>query len=287
MFFQSIRKSISPLIVIQKYPSAQAPPNHYKFPLCEEFESQYPHSVLTPHGPYPLYREPQQVEHSISHYGIHHSISRPLITIPAKLIYFSRRQVVPFSVPPQLPLTRAHAIQLGVLEVGPTQADIIEVNAHLDTKLVPQTVWDWWEDLTDEELLQEDNGIASMTLASPSSKWDNDWMRLAYCSNPWIHVPGKGRVYTTGLLTGLWQGRMLVSLDRLLPFFHLFISFFFFTPVSQRTSVHGTRLHTQFSSHVFRTQSRCFGCSGLYAAPGTPLRKPTRARQHRRNWGWV
>jgi hypothetical protein len=166
--------------------------------------------MITAHGPYPLYREPDEIAQAFTHYGISLDFSRPLISTAAKLIYFSHTEIVPFNIPSQLPHSRAHAIQLGYFGVGPTRADIIEVNSHVNTKLVPQTKWDWWEDLTEQELEQEDRGMTSWDLKSASSKWDNDWMRLAYCSNPWVRVPGQGRVHTPGSLTGLWQGRMLV-----------------------------------------------------------------------------
>jgi hypothetical protein len=55
------------------------------------------------------------------------------------------------------------------------------------------------------------SGVSTADLKLPSAKWDNDWMRLTYCYNPWLDQPSKGTVYTSGLLTGLWQGRMIVS----------------------------------------------------------------------------
>jgi hypothetical protein len=167
--------------------------------------------MITAHGPYPLYREPSEITQSIYHYGLETEVSVPLITVAAKLIYFSRREAVPFFVPNDLPVNRMHAASLGHFEIRPTQADIIEVNAHVDTKLVPHTKWNWREDLTEDELELEDSGIYSVDLKSASSKWDNDWMRLCFCANPWIPDPMKGTVYSVGSLIGLWQGRMLVS----------------------------------------------------------------------------
>lgn len=169
--------------------------------------------MVTAHGPYPLYRDPTAIITRVIHYGVVYPISAPLITIAAKLVYFSRRETIPFAIPPHLPRNRAHALQLGRRDVVPTQADVIEFNAHKDTKLPPRTKWDWWADLTDDELAVEDSGISRPDLKATSAKWDNDWMRLRFCSDPWVHTPLKGPVYTAGMLTGLWQGRMLVSLS--------------------------------------------------------------------------
>jgi hypothetical protein len=136
----------------------------------------------------------------------------PLITIAAKLIYFSRREIVPFGIPSHLPLTRAHAIQLGIHDIGPTQEDVVEFNAHTDSKLVQPTNWDWVDGLTQEQLDKELNGDPGTgeNLKAPSVVWDNDWWRMRMCHNAWERE-GKGIVYIPGTMSGLWQGRMLVS----------------------------------------------------------------------------
>lgn len=120
----------------------------------------------------------------------------PLITIAAKLVYFSRRELIPFDIPPHLPLTRADAIASGRTEVAPTQEDIIEFNQHLNTKL-PSRGDAWGADRAAGEPL--------------SKSTDDDWWRLRMCTDAWVTEPRLGRVYTPGLFTGLWQGRMLVG----------------------------------------------------------------------------
>ena len=145
------------------------------------------------------------------HYGSRPTMVPPLITIAAKLIYFSRREIA-FGIPPHLHLTRAHALQAGVHDIGPTQEDVIEFNSHKDTKLVKETRWDWWDELTKEEWDREVSGVPEVgkRLTAPSVAWDNDWWRMRTCLSPWW---GEriGPVYNPGTMTGLWQGRMLVS----------------------------------------------------------------------------
>jgi hypothetical protein len=140
----------------------------------------------------------------------------PLTTIAAKLLYFSRREIFPFNIPSHLPVSRAHAFQMGRFHPGPTQDDVIEFNSHTDTKLPARTDWNWWENLTEQELDREFSGLSSWTLKSPSSKYDNDWMKLNYCWDPWAYSPNKGAVYTPGMFTGLWQGRMIVRIPSIL-----------------------------------------------------------------------
>jgi hypothetical protein len=168
--------------------------------------------MMTAHGPFPVYSEPTLITQQLIHFGEPIKMSTPLITVAAKMLYFSRREIVPFNIPPHLPVNREHAMQLGHFEVGPTQDDVVEFNAHINTKLPPATRWNWWEDLTAEELSLGFSGVWTPKLKLPSAKWDNDWMRLNYCYNPWIDIPAKGTVYTPGMLTGLWQGRMIVGL---------------------------------------------------------------------------
>ena len=224
--------------------------------------------MLTAHGAFPLYRDPSVLNQDLTHFGHSFKMSMPLITIAAKLLYFSRREIVPFNVPDHLPVNRAHAIQLGLYDVGPTQEDVIEFNTHTDTKFPRRTTWDWWEDLTEDELDMEFDGLSSAALKSASSKWDNDWMRLSYCSNPWIDTPCKGVVYTPGMFTGLWQGRMIVRL-----FLNSLIiqSSLHFLTDPERDRIFATCIDSRLSCYVLREPPACFDCPNLHATPRTPL----------------
>jgi hypothetical protein len=118
-----------------------------------------------------------------------------LVTVAAKLVYFSRRETVPFGIPPHLPLNREQALAAGITEIGPNQDDILEVNAHLN-KHLPEMRPGWGLENKDDPL---------------SKNWDSDWWRLRKCFNmyrePDRHL---GTSYVPGTFTGLWQGRMLV-----------------------------------------------------------------------------
>jgi hypothetical protein len=125
------------------------------------------------------------------------------------MLYISRREMVPFAIPPHLPIDRAQALSLGRTHVGPTQADVHEVNAHRSVKLMQHQPWNYWETMSEEG--KTDVGPDARTLPSASAKWDNDWNRMTFCVDPWYKMPLKGMTYTYGMLDGLWQGRMMVN----------------------------------------------------------------------------
>jgi hypothetical protein len=166
---------------------------------------------MTAHGPYPLYRETHVLLEDVYHFGRSLAFSRPLVTIAAKMLYFTRRETVPIGIPTHLPVNRAHALSLGHTHVHPTQADVHEVNRHESVKMVQRGLWDYMANMTEAEKKIMYDGLWTPTLTSASAKWDNDWNRMTFCYDPWRRMPLKGVTYTHGMLNGLWQGRMLVS----------------------------------------------------------------------------
>ena len=110
----------------------------------------------------------------------------------------------------QVPETRAAAIALGRLEPSPTQEDYRKFNDHKAAKAIERAKRDWWDELTDEQRLLEDDGVWRKGLKAKSARWDNDWHRWSYCWDPWTVPTLKGVVYTYGSLNGVWLGRMLV-----------------------------------------------------------------------------
>lgn len=194
---------------IVQYPSFHAPDNHFFLPLPEEWERENLFSVQTVHGYYPLYRKTGETKLSFTHYGSTIDVCSPSLTAAAKLLYFSRREVLRLDVPDRLPLNRAHANQLGIAG-GQTQADLIEVNTHKGAQFLPPSDWDWKAKLTLEEFRYESDGEWKKDLKAPSVQWDNDYERIRYCWDPWSQPILKGSTYTFGCLDGLFQGRMLV-----------------------------------------------------------------------------
>ncbi|KAK0184609.1 hypothetical protein F5146DRAFT_987828 [Armillaria mellea] len=232
---------ILPFVTVPfRYASAFAPPNHFVLPLrshaynFSNLSSQIPFrtrsahflSVPTPHGPYPVYLSPSRVWSQV-HFSRRISLTCPLVTTAAKLLFFSRRELLPYGMNYNLPRNRSLAIANGL--DGPTQEDIDEMNLHRlggpdgkygGTKL-PAVVPDSSDEVSDL-----------------SKSYDSEWYRLCLCTNAWADglgdddeiwrraKLGKGmrvktadheirelrfrhaEMYVLGLLTGLWAGRM-------------------------------------------------------------------------------
>ncbi|KIJ13038.1 hypothetical protein PAXINDRAFT_170794 [Paxillus involutus ATCC 200175] len=182
------------VLVPARYVTYFAPHTHFTLPLPRNL-AQPPHSFLTVHGPYPQYRD--GFSRRMPFYqATDFEVGIPLASVAAKLVYFSRREVMPLGTPPHLPRTREHAIQLGLTMVNPTQEDIQELNEHKVAKLIPKTTWDWWSAIENYD-------------RAPSASWDDDWNPLIDCIHLFTPVLLKRTHYTPGLLSGLWQGRTL------------------------------------------------------------------------------
>lgn len=164
-------------------------------------------SIQTAHGDYPIYRRPERAWSQI-YYGSRPMLMYPLAAEAAKLIYQSRRDLAVLTVPPHHPRTRADAIAAGITGVFPTQEDVAEVNAHKSAQLVKRVIWDW--DLGIAVVPGEEHNAQPV---DASRAWDCDWWRLRFCLDIWKNQPRwrPGRVYIPGSLSGLWQGKMLVS----------------------------------------------------------------------------
>ena len=219
------------VVTAPRYPSFHAPDNHFDFPLDEmTLGHEFPYTYVTPHGFYPLYRQPEALVEHYKHYGMRLDIAAPPITIAAKQIYFARSEMAPYEIPLNLPVDRPAAEAQGQTFPAPTQYDFREFNFHRGVKSVDLGNWDWRSELTEEDGQMEDDGVWRKGLKSKSSNWDNDWQRWTFCYDPWAVSNLKGVVYTYGTLQGLWTGRMLVSW--LFCLYHRYRAFFeFFTPI--------------------------------------------------------
>jgi hypothetical protein len=201
-------KLILPYVLMPvRYATYCAPHTHFTVPLSRNL-LQLPHSFQTVHGIYPQYREGCSSKMPLYH-ARNLEVGVPLASIAAKLVYFSRREVLPIGVPLDFPRTREHAFQLGLTMVGPTQEDIQELNDHKIAKLVPETTWDWWSKIKGYDHLKPEE----LAKRAPSALWDDDWNRLADCNHLFNPVSLKRPHYTPGQLGGLWQGRMLYPDD--------------------------------------------------------------------------
>ncbi|KAK0205932.1 hypothetical protein DFS33DRAFT_1257033 [Desarmillaria ectypa] len=202
---------ILPFVTIPfRYAMAFAPPNHFTLPLVSQsgdfsnanthipFRTRQTHllSVLTPHGPFPIYRSTDPIWLQV-YFTRRVEITWPLITAAAKLLYFARRERYALGMMPTLPRDRADAIQRRM--TGATQADIIEINRN---RLGGPNGKDGGTKLPDSVTSVGPDGIDERSQAS--RLYDADWYRLRLCGNF-----RRGDVYTLGSLTGLWAGRML------------------------------------------------------------------------------
>lgn len=176
-----------------RYPPFLAPDNHAHLPLPGSPEAYREHSTVTPHGYYPLYREPALCKHTFRHYGRALTLAEPPIGLIAKLLYIALQEHKPIDVDQPIPDDREEAVLLGTR--GPTRADYIE---FARTKAARYPV--------------HGGSDLAMRHAGASELHDNDWARWRGRFNPW-GTPSRDRsaIYTFGSLTGNWAGRSLVS----------------------------------------------------------------------------
>ena len=71
-----------------------------------------------------------------------------------------------------------------------------------------------WEGATEEDYdafrKVRTRGIEWKDEDDESATHEHDWMRLLTCFNPWNQPSARGRVFTPGMLDGVWEGRWLV-----------------------------------------------------------------------------
>ncbi|KAI9444668.1 hypothetical protein H4582DRAFT_1910428 [Lactarius indigo] len=197
---------VLPYVVMSfKYSSFFAPDNHLVLPLPDEWEHRDIVSLETAHGQYPVFPSRDDPIASVNHFGRNIRFRTPPVTAAARLLYFSRREMIPLDIPSVLPLDWPTAIAQGI-QPPQTQADIIEVNSHAGAQFVPPSHWDWKSTLTPEQRRLEEDGIWRRNLLAPSAAWDNDWERFTACWDPWADTDLKGTVYTFGSMDGPLAG---------------------------------------------------------------------------------
>ena len=185
---EELKRLVRPYVITAlRYPSSHAPDNHFDFPLSEEFEGVFPYTLITPHGYYPLYRDPEMLEEKFEHFGCELRIQAPLITQAAKLLYFACLETVSIPPPPGIPATRAHAVALNLPDGIPTTEDYEEMNAHKSAQLVDVGSWDWRAELNEEQGRLEDDGV-------PADDGDRE-RADGECGGD---VPGRDRVAVVG-----------------------------------------------------------------------------------------
>jgi len=206
----NIIKLLLPYVVMSfKYSSFFAPDNHLFLPLPGGWDPHDIVSLETAHGQYPVFPSRDDPVAMVNYYDRTIRFRAPLVTAAARLLYFSRREMIPLDIPSALPVDWPTAMAQNV-HPPQTQADIIEVNSHAGAQFVPPSHWDWKSELTPEQRELEENGDWRRDLIATSAAWDSDWERSTTCWDPWAEPELKGTMYTFGAMDGLWQGRMLI-----------------------------------------------------------------------------
>ncbi|KAF8265775.1 hypothetical protein EI94DRAFT_1734777 [Lactarius quietus] len=171
-----------------------------------------PHDIIslqTAHGQYPVFPSRDDPAAKVHYYDRIIRFRAPMITAAARLLYFSRREMIPLDIPSTLPVDWPTAIAQNI-HPPQTQADIIEVNSHAGAQFVPPSHWDWMSELTPKQRVLEELGDWRRDLLATSAAWDSDWERSTTCWDAWAEPELKGTTYTFGSMDGLWQGRMLI-----------------------------------------------------------------------------
>lgn len=192
-----------------RYPVFHAPDNHFELPLPEQLREQPPWLLTTPHGFYPLYRDPDALAEHLAHFAMPLTLAAPLIALGAQLIYTALHET-PLPYSPGQPENRAHSLQLNRHYIHPTRADVDEANAKPSVVPPSRGDWDWYAGLSAEQRVIEDGRTMRPNLTSASAKWDRDFARLVFCFDPYNYPSLKPSMWTHGTLTGLWRGRLLV-----------------------------------------------------------------------------
>lgn len=225
-------------ILSPRYPSTEAPPNHFHLPLLPESPA-YQRPIVSsskPHQPpYPHY-SPHPTMHQY-YFGSIQSISPPLISVAAKLLFTARKEIFPITIPPVLP-------------PGLRSEDYAEFNKVKAAEVVRGARWDWdrgcavavnnrrlrnaFTPMTNDEFVQFEELINNEVEViadddEESRRWDEEWWRRILCGDLKALRPKfpPGLVYKPGTLRGTWQGRLYVRflIAIKFPFFKIDICF--------------------------------------------------------------
>ncbi|KAF8896693.1 hypothetical protein BD779DRAFT_1497292 [Infundibulicybe gibba] len=179
------------------YPKTYAPDPKFHLPMHPEHDSE------------PLY-QPRAVE--IIHYSHNLTLAVPLVTSAAVLITTLCSEVYQDLNPIQesmheLPADRDTANALDI--IGATVQDVVEFHSHTRIhdpgRCRPEISLHFDEDQGDES-----GGSRDEIPPGNSSGYDEDWVRLVSCYNPYGDNPSlRGRVFQIGSLAGSWEGRFL------------------------------------------------------------------------------
>lgn len=203
------------LRICAKYQMLFIPDTHFLLPITRDVP---PTCYSTLHGLYPVYRSTIPAnEHCLTHFGQRLTLCAPPLTPAAILSMCIRRQAKVIQAPIHLRATRA---EVPPGDLGPTIEDFTEVINVANTKYVSRVndmsmhgfEDDWLDKMDVDEPfhVNSNTGHSTERTRSPSSRHDHDWLRITHCYNPWLDAKLKIRIFTPGMLDGLWAGRAYV-----------------------------------------------------------------------------
>ena len=209
------------------------PDTHFALPLSDDPISNPPNCIMTVHGLYPVYRHPISADTvRLTHFGLPLTICAPPLT-PAALLCAHVRRQLGYVQPPHGLLARRSELAPGAQ--GATYEDYEDYNKGTLTRCAPRANVDekmYYSFLEEEEgyrrcsvdddivmgaVVSATTMLSSGAEASPaptsmtiSQMFEHEWLRITHCYNPWLDAKIKVRVYTPGMLHGLWSGRFFV-----------------------------------------------------------------------------
>ena len=212
--------------------------------------------TLTPHGLYPVWRPMlTSTSYTLTHFGKKWIICPPPLAPAAMLSWLVRHESTGIEFGGEL-RTRAQIDANPNPRPWPVPAlEDFEEWAQASTRCVERIKYPGSISFEDED---EDDRAQELELEKQtrryrdewwrgdpppggSMRFEHEWQRMTRCFNPYLDAALKIRPYQLGMLTGTWEGRMVVSVFFALWFFleifsfSVSIGFAFFLPLILRT----------------------------------------------------
>ena len=171
---------------LQQYASTHAPMTYFFIPPPQIPSPPPPLSVL------PLSIAPLPPPCKIpDHFGWEITLARPLLIPPVLLAYTVRFE------------NRVQAFQ--------TENGWVPIGSRAPATRAERQRTGWWGATGEDfEAFSKVKTGAVEWGDNSSILHEQDWMRLRTCYDPWSQPPMRDRVFTPGMLDGIWEGRWLV-----------------------------------------------------------------------------
>ena len=135
-----------------------------------------------------------------------------LIAVGAKMLYEMLSESVSYAAGPPYPIDREHANANG-MGIIPTQEDFREWASIKAVQPYQSGEWDLFQSISTAETHSNMRNAERKSSEPLSCLFDNEWIRLTQCLDPYRELPFKRSPYTLGSMTGLFAGRVGVRLS--------------------------------------------------------------------------